>query len=120
MAKVQPRLRPMKMDLAKAVGIRTKRAREAAKLTQDQLAALIDRTKETISNIERGKNPPSLETLQLICDAAKVPMASMFEYVGEEREATELRGKLNASFGRLSLRDQKIAALIVEAMANEP
>lgn len=54
----------MMIALKQAVGQNVRTARLACGLTQEDLAERINRTTETVSNIERGKNPPSLETLR--------------------------------------------------------
>ena len=51
------------MDLKKQIATRLRTIRAARDLSQDDLAAMIGRSVDAISNIERGKNLPSLETL---------------------------------------------------------
>lgn len=52
--------------------------RKQAELTQAGLAEKIGRTDEAISNIERGKSLPSLETLLAIADALQLPLRDFF------------------------------------------
>ena len=52
--------------------------RKQAGLTQADLADKIGRTDEAISNIERGKSLPSLETLLAIADALQLPLRDFF------------------------------------------
>ncbi|MGE4280234.1 MAG: helix-turn-helix domain-containing protein [Magnetospirillum sp.] len=59
----------MVIALKQAVGQNVRTARLACGLTQEDLAERVNRTTETVSNIERGKNPPSLETLHDIAAA---------------------------------------------------
>ena len=61
------------------IGVRVRRAREAAGLTQEALAGSIDRSKEAISNIEWGVTLPTIEILQRICDVTKTSISYMFE-----------------------------------------
>lgn len=58
----------MKID-KKLVGDRIKRRRKAAGLTQEALAERIGLSKNHLSNIERGRYLPTIETMLLICDA---------------------------------------------------
>lgn len=58
-------------SLKKHVGGRIRAARKDAGLTQDQLAGMIEKSVETISNLERGHTAPSLETLGLVAGALK-------------------------------------------------
>ena len=53
----------MKSMNEKAIGRRIKAARESKKLTQEQLAELVDLSPMHISVIERGVKLPKLETL---------------------------------------------------------
>ena len=53
----------MKSMNEKAIGRRIKAARESKKLTQEQLAELVDLRPMHISVIERGVKLPKLETL---------------------------------------------------------
>lgn len=93
-----------------------KRAREAANLTQSQLAGLIDRTKEAVSNIERGVSLPGLDTLQAICDVTKIPLTAVVEAIGDHGASQDARAELNALFGRLSVSDQRLLVDIARAM----
>lgn len=49
-------------------GERIKRRRHLKNYTQEQLAELINTSKNTISNIERGETSPSIEVLVEICN----------------------------------------------------
>ncbi|MBO6669651.1 helix-turn-helix transcriptional regulator [Parvibaculum sp.] len=61
-------------SLKKHVGGRIRAARKDAGLTQDQLAGMIDKSVETISNLERGHTAPSLETLDHLARALAQPV----------------------------------------------
>lgn len=61
----------MEIDYRK-IGIRIKSARESKKLTQEELAELTGLTNNYISNIERTRSKPSIETLIKICNALEV------------------------------------------------
>ena len=47
----------------KLIGRRIKIAREAKKLTQEQLAEMVNLSQMHVSVLERGQKPPKLETL---------------------------------------------------------
>lgn len=53
----------MKSESKIELGSRIKAAREFAGLTQEKLAASIDKSIQYMSALERGNNAPSLETL---------------------------------------------------------
>ncbi len=53
--------------------------REAAQLTQSELASLTLKSVETISNFERGKTAPSLNTLDSLATHLGVGMTEFFD-----------------------------------------
>lgn len=105
----------MGSDLRQVIGLRVKRAREASGLTQSQLAECIDRTKEAVSNIERGVSLPGLDTLQAICDVTRIPLSAVVEAMGDGA-TLDRRAELSALFGRLSDPDQRLLVAIARAM----
>lgn len=73
----------------KKLGLRIKNAREAKNLSQEQLAEIIGMSNNYISNIERNRSIPSLETLVKICNALDVTpdyalLDSVFTYTSRE------------------------------------
>lgn len=50
------------------IGERIQRKRHSLNFTQEQLAEMVNTSKNTISNIERGENPPSVEFIIKICN----------------------------------------------------
>ena len=59
-------------DIKKRLGDRIKFLRKAKNYTQERFAERIDIEPQSLSNIERGKFAPSIETLQKIANALKV------------------------------------------------
>lgn len=106
----------MGTDLRQIIGLRVKRAREASGLTQSQLAERIDRTKEAVSNVERGLSLPALDTLQAICDVTGVPLTAVVEANGDDEATQDQWAQLNALFARLSVSDQRLLVAIALAM----
>ena len=74
------------------VGLRVKNARKSKGLTQSELAEAIDKTFETVSNIERGKTAPNFQTLFEISQVLEVPMKDFFDDEGKgvSRQRAEL------------------------------
>jgi transcriptional regulator with XRE-family HTH domain len=70
-------------DFKKIVGKRVKTARKNAGLTQEQLAEKIDKTVETVSNIERGIKLPRLATLEDLRKALNVKLSELVDVVVE-------------------------------------
>ncbi len=86
------------MDM-KAVGQRIKQAREAKRLTQEQLAEKVGLTASHISVIERGIKSPRLETLVEILNTLKVDANSILSdvlSVSNEIVSSLLSDKLSA------------------------
>lgn len=50
------------------IGERIQRKRRSLNFTQEKLAEMVNTSKNTISNIERGENPPSIEFIVKICN----------------------------------------------------
>ena len=69
----------MKNNLKKLIGNRVREARKNKGLTQEDLAALIDKTVETVSNIERGVKLPGLATLEDIRKALDVKLSDLID-----------------------------------------
>jgi transcriptional regulator with XRE-family HTH domain len=98
------------VDVKQHVGIKVKAARRQLDLTQAQLAEAINKTVEIISYIERGDSLTSIETLQLIREHMKMPLAEFFEGLekaqSRDRRRTELEQRLG--FPLQSLPDQDV------------
>ncbi len=69
----------MNHDLKRIIGLRLRNLRNAQDITQETLAEMIERTPETVSNIERGKFLPSLDTLERISKGLHISLSSFFE-----------------------------------------
>lgn len=109
----------MTRELNRTIGLRVKRARETAGLTQERLAELIDRSKEAVSNIERGVSLPGLDTIQTICDVTKVPMTSIVEESSEDGSTADLRATLNALFSQLDLSNKRLVVALTETIRKQ-
>ncbi len=68
----------------KLVGAKIKQLRLSVNETQEEFAEYIDRTVETVSNIERGLVLPTLETV-----------VNIFEHIGCNNEFTQLKEENN-------------------------
>ena len=68
------------MDLS-MIGKRIKAAREAAGMTQEELAEVLDMSTTHISVLERGVKPPKLETLIRIANVLQVSADTLLQDV---------------------------------------
>lgn len=67
------------MSKKNILGNRIKEWRKLKKLTQEDLAGLVNRSTEAISMIERGINNPAPETIQAISDVLKIPIHEFYK-----------------------------------------
>lgn len=70
----------MATEIGKQIGMRIKEAREQRGLTQAQLADMLGKSVETISNFERGKVLTSLLTLDRIAELLDVPTKTFLDF----------------------------------------
>lgn len=70
----------MARNIDRRIGRRVKELRQAKQLTQEQLAEQIDRTVDTISNLERGASLTRLEVILRIADALSVQPSEIFSF----------------------------------------
>lgn len=95
--------------------------RRNARLTQEELSAKINRTGETISNIERGRTLPSLETIIAIADVLDLPIGTFFpshaidESISQNRLLME--AEVAAMIRGLSDRELDIAVAQLKALS---
>lgn len=69
------------MKFAHLLGKEIKALREAAELTQSQLAVKIEKDTDYISKLERGLRMPSLKTLIRIADLFNVKLSEVFKRI---------------------------------------
>ena len=109
-------LRIMSGDLRSTLAVAVRVARQHLRLTQEELAARIKRTPESISNIERGQQLPSVETLADLGRALNVPMSEFFGDDGRSPITPE-RARLEAELRQLgrTLSDRDLAIAVAQA-----
>lgn len=105
------------MDLS-PIGSRIKAARENKKITQEELAALLDLSTTHISVIERGVKPPKLETFIRIANALGVSADYLLMDV-IENPADVVAGELSESILKLSPKEKEKALTIIRVMSEE-
>lgn len=107
-------------DVAIVVGRRLRGIREAAGLTQAELAALALKSVETVSNFERGRTLPSIRTLALLAERLDCSVADFFDLspIAPRHDdpfiaAVTLKSKL------LNERDKTLLFGILDLMTNQ-
>ncbi len=101
------------------LGIKVKLARRDANLTQEQIAFDIGVSVETISNIERGKVLPSIDTLLKISQKLNFPISDFFIGLDKKKLLTrriESEIKMLHNIKKLEDKELDLAAKQVEAL----
>jgi transcriptional regulator with XRE-family HTH domain len=92
-------------------------------LTQEQLAELIDRSVQTVSNLERGETLPTIDTLARIAEKLRIPLRELTDVFdpGQPVDADRLalETELLQSARRLSLRDLRVATKMMKAFPEQ-
>jgi transcriptional regulator with XRE-family HTH domain len=111
------------MDLKRRIAIKIKSSRKARQLTQEDLAGLIGRSVDAVSNIERAKGLQGLDTLEAIAATLEIPIAEFFENPRGRTKLTARRFEVLArlsELGRgLSDRSLEIAVKQLEALSDK-
>ena len=108
-------------SLRKAISERVLATRIAARLTQEQLAAIIERSVEAVSNIERGISLPTVDTIVRIADAVSVPITFFFEDLNSEMPTVpnaEIVRALGLVVAKLSTRDAGLLMTLANTMVD--
>ena len=79
------------MDTKQRLGLRIRAIRKQKGLTQDQLAGLVGRSVDAISNLERGISLPGFETLDRLSEQLDVPIRDFFDFGGPQQTAQKER-----------------------------
>lgn len=106
------------MNLKQAFGRRIRTLRELRGLSQTEFAAQLDRSVDAISLIERGKNWPSIETIERLAKALNSDPAELFDNLRSTDRPSEpdLIGKAQALLKALSRSDLAVAIATIEAL----
>ena len=94
-------------------------ARNHAGLTQEQLAEVIERSVEAVSNIERGISLPTLDTIDRVAKAASVPITFFFEDLPTtsiKPANSDIAVALTLIVGRLTTRDAGLLMSLAQSM----
>lgn len=106
------------MDVKNRVALRIRTIRKRRGLSQEDMAALINRSPDTISNLERGVSVPTYETLDELAKGLKVPLADFF--LDDEAETVaraEVMARLTDAARQLDDGMLATAAAIMEVLA---
>jgi len=79
------------VNVKKMLGLRIKELRKFRKMTQEQLAELIDIEPNNVSKIENGKNYPSPENLAKIALALNIEIHELFIFDNRQKPIEEIK-----------------------------
>ena len=110
----------MPKNLKIKIGSRVRTLRAARKITQERLAHSIERTPEAVSNIERGKSLPGLDTLERIARHLDLPLADFFSDDAPRKDSRrlEIEARLQYLLSSLSDSNAEIALDQVEVLVS--
>jgi len=107
-------------SLRQHIGSKIRLARQRVGISQEQLAEKVDKTRETVSNIERGEGLSGFDTLERIASALGEEVAFFLADYGSTqnvpRSRRELELKVKTHLRDLSDRDLKLVAELVSSM----
>ena len=95
-----------------------KERRQAAKLTQEEFASMLDLTRNTVINWESDKSKPDYSYLPLICSALDIRLSELFGIESDEN-LSELEHRIVRSIRQLSPVSQKVVDKMVGIMVSE-
>ena len=97
------------------IGARIRSIREAKGLTQEKLAEVMDINSKYLSNIERGKENPTLDMLIRFTEALKVEMWEMFDF-GHEVGLKEMKESMSKLLKESEEEKLRLAIKILRAV----
>lgn len=81
------------------------------------MAERIDRTKEAVSNIERGINLPSLDTLQRISEVVSMPITTILEESDKPKSFIDIKAQIDAALMTMTEDDLRFCLSLVKLVA---
>lgn len=104
----------------KILGNRIKATREAKNLTQEKLAELTGLSNNYISNIERNRSIPSLETLVKLCNSLDVtPDSLLFDNLSNYSSREYIRDDIAKLLAKLNNKNMRMVTKFIELLVNE-
>lgn len=101
--------------LKKKLGARIQEIRKSKKLTQENLAEMIDMDKPNLSNIECGKKFMTAETLEKIILALNVEPTELFDF-NHIKQDDELREEIAESIKSLNTKDLQFISKTIKSL----
>lgn len=103
------------LRLKAAIGRAVRHHRQALGLSLADLAKRVARSPALLSQIENGLNAPSLDTLQLLAEALRLPVTALLKHYEECGEATFVRAGRSLKVARNGVPNGQLYRLLAYA-----
>ena len=105
------------MDRKALFGKRIQEIRKARELSQEEVAERVGISAQYVSNIERGKENPTLDMLFSLADALKVGLADLCDYESVEKmDRRRIQSVLREVFRTAEPEQLKTAVKVLKAV----
>ncbi len=104
------------MDRKQLLGRRIKELRKAKKLSQEDLAERAGISTPYVSQIERGKENPTLDLLFKLTDALKVSLSEMCDFESEGMSQKQIEQAIRELLRSADPERSRIALKVVKAL----
>ncbi len=102
-------------DIKKLLGSRIRELRKKQKMSQEQLAELVNLDRRSISNIECGNTFPA-SSLVNIASALHTDLKNLFDFNCCDRDEKFIINEINAKLPQLNLSQLRIIYRLIEVM----
>ena len=106
----------MKNDVRKYLGLKVRAMREAAKMTQEELATICDVSWRTISNLERGTVVPDLLMIYRIAQNFNVRIDELLDHQIINQKSLSRLEKENTVIEKIKQTDDNVLDYIDEQL----
>jgi transcriptional regulator with XRE-family HTH domain len=107
----------MERKIGVKFGKRLRELREAKAITQAELAKLILKSVEAISNFERGKPLPSVRTVARMGEALGVPPHDFFDFGDPVAASDPLAVRISHRISKISDADRRLVADFIDLLS---
>lgn len=90
--------------------------RKRVKLSQAALSQQTGLSIARISEVERGKANPTLDTLIVLAEALNVSLVDLLDYEGSLTNTEAIKGKITGSLGKFDEKQLQAVLALVRAM----
>ena len=104
------------MDMKNLIGLHIKELRKHKGLSQEKLAELMSISPKYLSNIERGKENPTLDMFMKLASALGIEISEIFNY-SREKSSKELRQMVMGLIKDGDTKQLKLFAEIAKAIS---